>query len=88
MQIKYGACAKHPNESMIDCPLCEMGNSRIKNPINEISAESIVEGISDILYFNKISIEERNQKAIVFMEKVIADIKRNNKKQKYVFNSR
>ena len=43
-EIKYGACAKHQGHSMIDCPLCKMEKSNIKNPVefNEIMKDQLI----------------------------------------------
>ena len=34
-EVIYGACAKHPNHSMINCPMCELEKYKVKEMTQE-----------------------------------------------------
>lgn len=51
-EVIYGACAKHPNHSMINCPMCELEKYKVKEMTQEtmtkeqILAQSLFEQLT------------------------------------------
>jgi len=51
-EVIYGACAKHPNHSMINCPMCELEKYKVKEMTQEtMTKEQILEKMIEEMPF-------------------------------------